>query len=271
MQEREERVLVITSEPEACEFISIIKMLNMAYEVESDLESIELLDQADRKYSGAVICSLTYPYPNVLTEKQIETLEKFVQKDGRLYLEFSKPSGSKSLFGVTFGETPKRALHERIFVLKDHYVSKEIGVNTILEEHNSAFLPLPKNEQNINEILRYERLIGTYKAIFPPPPTYQVILDLESSYPIQKIILHHGGGIKTCCPEKVRIYASPNGKSFSLKETLEGDGGLVQEVAEIPFHNTEARFIKFGYEKFLRTKKDTVGDWLTDTLLVGGK
>lgn len=233
---------------EKSDFIPILKELDIPFHHSSSLSALADLS----RYSSLILCSLNYPQPNILGKDLVKKIEDFLEKGGRAFIEYSA-SPSNELFDIRFA-SPKRMLYERLIVSKEHYITKGMEEGTLLEEHNSAFLP-PQNSQE-EAILQYGKVLGTYK-LFQPQNWVEMNIDLGETHILSLFRQRYGASIADYCPEKVEVYTSEDGRDFQLAGDVEGN--LLPQLVEIPLKGKRARYLKVKVYKYRRSPTT---DWL---------
>ncbi|MBC7327155.1 cellulase family glycosylhydrolase [bacterium] len=240
------KLLIISDEQS--EFIPILKKLNIPFQHATSLTAIKNLEN----YSALIICSLNYPQPNILNEEIERKIKEFLSKGGRAFIEYSS-SYRNELFGIKL-DNPRRMLSERLIVSRSHYLTKGFEEGTLLEEHNSSYLP-PRNLQG-ETILEYGKVLGTYRLLLTKD-WVELILDLGEIQTLSLFRQRYGASISDYCPEKVEIYLSEDGKDYQL--VGERTGNLLPQIVEIPLSNRKGRFIKLKIYKY---KRSPTTDWL---------
>ncbi len=248
VEETNDPPLLLLISEEKSEFIPILKELNIPFHHSPSLSSLDNLSL----YSSLILCSLNYPQPNILRKDLEEKIRAFIEKGGRAFIEYStSPTGE--LFNIRLGNS-QRMLHERLIVSKSHYLTKGLEEETLLDEHNSAFLPPEKPQGEV--ICQYGRVLGTYK-LFQPQDWVEVNLDLGEIHNIFLFRQIYGASIADYCPERVEVYISENGRDFQLGGKAEGD--LLPQVVEIFLEGKRARYLKVKVYKY---KRSPTTDWL---------
>ncbi|MGB9876191.1 MAG: hypothetical protein ACPLPS_00300 [bacterium] len=233
---------------EKSDFIPILQELKIPFNKSPTLTALNELS----RYSSLILCSLNYPEPNFLDEDALAKIKSFVEKGGRAFIEYST-SSKNELFGIKLS-SPKRMLYERLIVSKSHYITNDLEPNTLLEEHNSNFLP-PLQIQG-DAIIHYGKVLGTYKLL-PMQNYVEVNLDLGEVKKLSLFRQRYGASINDYCPERVEIYIGQNGTDFQLAGKAEGI--LLPQLLEIPLQGKSARFIKVKIYKY---KRSPTTDWL---------
>jgi len=239
------RFLLISDEED---FIPILRELNIPFHHSTSLSALNDLSS----FSSLILCSLNYPQPNILDEDLENKISDFLKRGGRAFIEFSS-SPHNELFGIELG-APQRMLHERLIVSKSHYITRGLEKETLLEEHNSAFLP-PQNLQG-EAILQYGKVLGTYK-LFQPQNWVEVNMDLGEVHSLSLFRQRYGASIADYCPEKVEVYISEEGKDFQL--VGEAEGNPLPQLMEIPLQAKRGRYLKIKVHKY---KRSPTTDWL---------
>ncbi len=230
-----------------CDFLPILEELKIPYRRSPSLFSLTDL----KGFSALIICSLDYPQPNLLGEEDIEKIERFLQEGGRVFMEYSLPLSEKEIFGLWLERTPRRMLYERLLVKGEHYVTHPLKENTLLEEHNSAYL-FPSKIHG-EPILWYGKFLGTYE-LFERNPWVEATLDLGEVEEISSFRARYGASIADYCPDLVEIYISRDGKDFQFLQRKKEPGFLL----EVPIEK-KARFIK---QRLLKYRISPTTDWL---------
>lgn len=246
-ESQEPQQLLLIAE-EKTDFIPILKELHIPFEHFTSLSALDNLSN----YSSLILSSLNYPEPNILSEELMGKIKSFVENGGRAFIEYSL-SPNKELFGIQF-TSPRRMLHERLIVSSEHYLTRELERDTLLEEHNSAFIQ-PLNTRG-DIILHYGKVLGTYK-LFQPQYWVEVNMDFGQVYTLSLLRQRYGASIFDYCPEKVEVYLSKDGKLFQLAGNAEGD--LLPQMVEIDLQGWEARYLKIKLYKY---KRSPTTDWL---------
>jgi hypothetical protein len=239
-------ILLISSEEN--NFASLLRDLGIPFSKSPSLNALNDLS----KYDALILCSLNYPEPNLLSQEDEAKIKTFLENGGRVFLEYST-SLNNTLFGMKF-DNPKRMLYERLIVGESHFITKDLEIETLLEEHNSAFLPPIQFEGNV--IIRYGKVLGTYK-LFKPQDWVEINLDLGGIHNLSLYRQRFGASIADYCPEKVEVYLSEDGMDFKVGGRAEGD--LLGQIVEIPLSGKRARYVKIKVYKY---KRSPTTDWL---------
>jgi hypothetical protein len=247
-----EKILVVTSDESETEFISLLQKLKLNFDLTDNLNVLSELDKQD--YSAVIVCSLYYPDPNLLTDEQINGLKCFIEAGGRTYIEFSRPATSDELFGIRFTGEVKRALFERLYVHETNSVLKDLEVKDILDEHNSAVLPIVTDD-NMVDLLKYDAVLGTYAAHFwkddMPLGLYEIEIDLEEVQSLTGFAQKYGESVQHS-PEYVEVYTSVDGKDFELQYRKEGNPYVGTIVWGEFSQEVQARYVRVRVQKFKR-------------------
>ncbi|MBC7329907.1 discoidin domain-containing protein [bacterium] len=239
-------VLLISSEEN--DFTSLLKDLDIPFSQSPSLSSLKDLPQ----YDALILCSLNYPEPNFLREEDESKIKSFLENGGRVFMEYST-SINNTLFGMKL-DNPKRMLHERLIVSESHFIAKDLEVNTLLDEHNSAFLSPLQFEGE--PIIHYGKVLGTYK-LFKPQDWIEINLDLGEIHNLSLYRQRFGASIADYCPEKVEVYLSEDGMDF--RKVGQAEGNLLGQIVEIPLSGGKARYVKIKVYKYRRSPTT---DWL---------
>ena len=184
-------ILLISSEEN--NFASILRDLGEPFSKSSSLSSLKDLP----KYDALILCSLHYPEPNFISEEDEAKIKTFLEKGGKVFLEYST-SINNTLFGMKL-DNPKRMLYERLIVSESHFITKDLEIDDLLEEHNSSFLPPIQFEGKA--IIRYGKVLGTYK-LFKPQDWVEINLDLGGIHNLSLYRQRFGASIADYCRRK---------------------------------------------------------------------
>jgi hypothetical protein len=142
---------------EHSDFESVLKEIGVDY----DVLPIEELESGNLdRYGALVICAASYPKPMHLSEPMLQKLRSFLDRGKNIYCEYS------NFLDLDVG-APRVAGLERIIVRQYHYITQDLSLAGILEEHESMFLPV--TAKGGVELLSYCTVVGTYRSLHGIP------------------------------------------------------------------------------------------------------
>ncbi|HID56468.1 TPA: hypothetical protein EYP37_08050 [Candidatus Poribacteria bacterium] len=128
-------------------------------------------------YDALIICSEHFPQPTRFRKRALERIASFLKQGKSLYLEYASPLTQEEV-------CPKSIDFQRLFVVKDHYLTRDLELGAILDAHRTFYFPAAFPDQE--EILSLARICGTFQKMGDA---------LDELVPVFSVVFRYGGRI----------------------------------------------------------------------------
>ncbi len=207
------------------------------------------LDEVPLTASSVLVLSGDYATPRKLSKADLTKLQRLAASGARIYVEYVQLPAGLALGGATFAKTTRLALHERLVVLKP---LGGLPAETLLDEHDSRFMPFEHLPATITTWLEYDLALGTYRrSATLDQGRFSLTVDLGKVYTLKAIKQRYGAGRAGYVPDRVKLELSEDKHHFHEIAELHGPQPLFE--AAFALHNQKARYVRLVLHKFKRS------------------